>query len=206
MSSHSVCAVVYRWAFKGCPIQSAFCSQTPSCKWWTPVSPPSELSQAVYTVYSTTRKWMWFRSFYCTMMEKKKSLKGKKKNWVPFSLYLCLYQSLALGTVDVYPYLSSLSLLLMKELEKKKVEPFSLEQDVVNSNVISLSVCFTFISYTSRSSVKRSGLWVQTDPGPTCSPSLHMRPAVPVCHVKQWGPGARSVWLSVESAGPEDAQ
>lgn len=199
MSSHSVRAVVYRWAFKGCPIQSAFCSQTPSCKWWTPVSPPPELSHAVYTVYSTTRKWMWFRSFYCTMM-KKKSSKGKKNNWVPFSLYLCLYQSLALGTVDVYPYLSSLSLLLMKELGDKKVESFSLEQDVVISNVISLSVCFTCLYHSHLS------LWVQTDPGPTRSPSLHLRPAVPVCLGKQCGPGARSVWLSMESAGPEDAQ
>lgn len=35
-----------------------------------------------------------------------------------------------------------------ERVEKKKVEPFSLEQDVVNSNVISLSVCFTCLYHT----------------------------------------------------------
>ncbi len=142
--------------------------------------------------------------FYCTMMEKK-NFKKAKNNWIPFSLYLCLYQSLALGTVDVYPYLSSLSLLLMKEL-KKKIEPFSLEQDVVNC-YIPVCMLHMFISYTSLDLRSNAvGSWVQTDPGPTRSPSLHLRPAVPVCHGKQCGPGTRSVWLSMESAGPEDAQ
>lgn len=60
--------------------------------------------------------------------KKKKKVKKAKNNWVPFSLYLCLYQSLALGTVDVYPYLSSLSLLLMKELKKKKLNLFLLSK------------------------------------------------------------------------------
>lgn len=102
------------------------------------------------------------------MDDKKKERKKKKK--VPFSLYLCLYQSLAL-LLDVYPYLSSL--LLMKELEKKMLNLFLFEQDVVNSNVISLSVCFTCLYHThlslslSLSWVKRSGLCAESEAGPS---------------------------------------
>ncbi len=113
--------------------------------------------------------------FYCTMMKKK--FKRQKKKIGSFSLYLCLSQSLALGTVDVYPYLSSRSLLLMKELGQKN-EPFSLEQDVVNSNVISLSVCFTCLYHSHLS------LGVQTDPGPTRSETSSTR--VSRAAVRSW--------------------
>lgn len=48
----------------------------------------------------------------------------------------------------------SLFLLLMKALKKKCWTCSSLEQDVVNSNVIYLSVCFTCLYHTSLSSGK----------------------------------------------------
>lgn len=142
--------------------------------------------------------------FYCTMMEKK-NFKKAKNNWIPFSLYLSLSVSRSWHRRCLS--LSFLPLPTFDErVEKKNLTFFSWAR-CCKLCYIPVCMLHMFISYTSLDLRSNAvGSWVQTDPGPTRSPSLHLRPAVPVCHGKQCGPGTRSVWLSMESAGPEDAQ